>query len=127
VISFRFFMMWAGLFIFSSLLISILISAYMAHTKLDNVLKAMQDAPDAKLRTPWPGLKGKVLQLAHLSGIIAFPKSAIKAGSATAMEIERIPKAFKTQIVILYNVKIVIFIMMIMYGIAAEMGLANFS
>jgi uncharacterized membrane protein len=108
--------MWSSVFITLGMLVSVMVSAYMACRKMDPVLKIMQAVPDGKIRLPWPGIKGRIIQLGLISGIIVFPQSAIKAGIATALEIESIPIAFKKQAAIVFYINSTVFALMILWA-----------
>jgi hypothetical protein len=123
MIGFRIFVMWAGVFLTLCLFISLMVSTYIAYKKLDSILQIMRDAPDGKIRLPWPGFQGKLIQLGQITGIIVFPQSAIKTGMATALEIESIPKAFKKQAITLFYVDTTVFALMTLYALILKFGL----
>jgi hypothetical protein len=116
MIGFKLVLMWSSVFITLCMFASVTISIYVSFRKMDSVLKIMQAVPDGKIRPPWPGIKGRIIQLGQISGIIMFPQSAIKAGIATALEIESIPATFKKQAAVVFYTNATVFVLMILWA-----------
>jgi hypothetical protein len=88
-----------GLMTFAGIFFCIGFTLFLAYTKLDSVLEAMSKSTYGIKRSTWQkGPMGRCLHVAEIGGLILFPASSIKAGSITAKELERIPKAFIGQI-----------------------------
>lgn len=100
------------------------VSVYLAHTKVELMLKYLKNSPAVTIRqsSVRQGIWGKIFVLGGVTGVLVYSRLYIRHGGVDLKELENFPKALRRVLVFLHWTGIAVILTMLLLVTAAKLG-----
>jgi hypothetical protein len=115
-----------GLVLFS-MFICIVVMLYLAHTKMDMLLRLFPNSTGVKTLEPLrhAGIWGKLMLIGGITGYVAFPRLYLKNGQLSCEDLQAIPNSLRFKLAVMHWILVTLLLAMFALFFIRKSGFFN--